>query len=214
MLDKLNGQAEEQRHQSQPAVGPALLPTKPKLTAAQAALARAQAARAGQVKSPSTGDVESLGRNVTASQEETQDVDTFIDKVLEDLHALGGLTYVFLAGRRDRLGALTAGRGPGTDMAVRLAYHVMLGGDIEGGHLQWFFGAGDSRDEAVQQKATQTVQGCLERLRRRDEIAFVLAWHVEGSPKACLEAAGYTFEVALGEIGEFLAVELRSDLCV
>ena len=83
-----------------------------------------------------------------------------------------------------------------------------------GGHLDRVPDRGDAADEAAVQKTIQTVQTCLDRLRTRNEIAFILAWHAEGNLKARLERVGYTFEAALCEIGEFLAAEVRSDLCV
>jgi hypothetical protein len=67
--------------------------------------------------------------------------------------------------------------------------------------------------DKAQQKTIQTVRKCIEQLKSNDQIAYIIAWAVERDPVPHLDLAGYTFEAAMREIAEFLAVEVRSDLC-
>jgi hypothetical protein len=148
----------------------------------------------------------------TARKVKRGDADSIIDSVLDDLRALDNVTFVLVAGRKSEPGLLSVGCRPCADVAVRLAYHLMEGDGIENGHLHWFRDSSKSPDEANQQKAMQTVQKCIEQLRIRDDVSYILAWHVEGDTVPHLDTAGYDEVSALTEMGEFLAEEVRCGL--
>jgi hypothetical protein len=195
------------------ASSPSTAPQNP-MTPAQAALARAQAARAAHMTNPSTGKSESAGKTATARQNDPEDVDEIIEHVLNDLESLDYLTFAFVAGEESERRVILSGRGPTLDVAVRLAVHVLFNIDVKGRRLYCFGGPERKMPgEVTQQKTIETVQRCIERLQKHDEITFILAWYAEGTARARLDRVGYTFQEAMTGIGDYLAEAVRADLC-
>jgi hypothetical protein len=195
------------------APSPSPAPQNP-MTPAQAALARAQAARAAHMTHPSTGEGESAVKTATARQNAPEDIDEIIEAVLDDLESLDYLTFAFVAGEESERRIILSGRGPTLDVAVRLAVHVLFNIDVKGRRLYCFGGPERKMpDEVTQQKTIETVQKCIERLQKHDEITFILAWYAEGTARARLDRVGYTFQEAMTGIGNYLAEAVRADLC-
>jgi hypothetical protein len=188
-------------------------PQKP-MTAAQAALARARAARAGfdvgrPVPKPGPENGMQCAPTPTVSTHQL----SLVDEIIGMLDGLEYLTFVFLAdGPTTRDQAHYCG--PTVDIVVRMASDLVLDAPPEVRQYHWFRDPKNGLpDKASREKTIATMQSCLDRLRAREDIDFALVWYVEGETKAHLELAGFTLQIAFSEIRDLLGDAVHDALC-
>jgi hypothetical protein len=208
--------ADQQRPELRPGESPApLLPPEPGMTAAQAALARAQAARAhADASRPFPNPSPNQGPSRTAGPVSRRYEPSLLDEITEELRAQDYLTFIFLAYGSSGCAHDSADEWfPALDAAVRLALDLMFGASPSGRRLQSFRDPQEGLpDEATRGATIAAVQSCLERLRRRKDIHFVLAWHIEGEDKPHFDLVGVSEDKVFEQIGDFLGEEVKDHL--
>jgi hypothetical protein len=195
------------------ASSPSTAPQKP-MTPAQAALARAQAARAGfDVGCPVPKAGPENGMQCATTPTVSTHQPSLADEIIGMLDGLEYLTFIFLAeGPTTRDQAHYCG--PTVDIVVRMASDLVLGARPEVRRYHWFRDPENGLpDKASREKTIATMQSCLDRLRAREDIDFALVWYVEGETKAHLELAGFKLQMAFSEIRVLLGDAVHDALC-
>ncbi|MFC1597214.1 hypothetical protein ACFL5Q_04645 [Planctomycetota bacterium] len=212
-----NTQNQIEQGNSNPARSEVLSPTaapQGSMTAAQAALARAQAARAHDANRPLPNPSPNQGPSRTAGPVSRRYEPSLLDEITEELRAQDYLTFIFLAHGSSGCEHDSADEWfPALDAAVRLALDLMFGASPSGRRLQSFRDPQeDLPDEATRGATIAAVQSCLERLRRRKDIHFVLAWYIEGADKPHFDLVGVSEDKVFEQIGDFLGEEVKAHL--
>ena len=188
-------------------------PQKP-MTAAQAALARAQEARCFDLGRPilNPGPENGIQCAPTATVSTCErSLAVEIIQILEDLEYL---TCIFLVDDQTACEQVDYW-GPSLDTVLKMAIDLVLGLELE---VRLYHSFRDPQDDLQartnHQKANAAIRSCLGMLRPRDDIKFALAWYIEGEDKPHIELVGFTFEDALSRIGDLLADDVKNHLVI
>ena len=189
---------QQDSNSAKPGASPPFAAPQNPMTASQAALVRAQAARASHPISPQTVP---------------EDAGSVMDDVCNDLHGQKGLTYVLIAEEPTSC-AVVSDLTPGPEIAALLAYHLKFGRDVGGGRLDWSDPERPFPDDGEREETLERLRSGIARLRSRYDIRFVLAWHLEPDELPHMDATNYFPEEAFSGIAELLAAEIQMALCI